>query len=508
MCSHFRNAKAFLALVACTIPLVLAAQAPRESILEGKANLERNLVQKVPEVPRLCDTLGIKGRKVDIGGCSLYVEEEGQGAPLVLINGGPGGTHHGFHPWFHQAADFAHVIYYDQRGCGLSDWEPGSGYTVEQAVGDLEALRQKLGYDRWTVLGWSYGGFLAQLYAIRYPEHTSGIVLVGACPGLARDFGSLEDRFLTKEEQSRYKDVMSALRETRLREHLDDQTYSALLLFNLTLNGDWKRQGFYRPTREEAARTARYEWNHPPGFNQVLNQGMSNYNLAGAFVGFPAPTLILEGRWDLSWGEGKREALLANHPGARMRIFERAAHATFNEEPQAFFQELRQFQTCLPAADPALLAAYQAHVAPWREQINHPVFPIDWGAGASKAIRTRASEAWLKEHPGNQGLLRLGFAYYDGRSFERALDSFRNLEALARNTKDQATEVLALLWEGHLLDLLDRRHEALARYQRVVEIGKVFEFYEGQYGLRFKSLDYAQKRLKEPFTYQPNQDED
>lgn len=488
------------------VVMALAAQSPRESILDRKVHLEQTIIPVVPNVPRLCDTLGIPGRKVDIGGCKLHVEEEGRGTPLLLINGGPGGTHHSFHPWFHQAAEFAHVIYYDQRGCGLSDWEPGPGYTVEQAVGDLEALRKQLHCERWTVLGWSYGGFLAQLYAIRYPEHTAGLVLVGACPGLGQDFGSREGGVFSKEELAHFQDVKNGLVEIQNREHLDERSYVALSIFNMILNGDWKRQSFYRPTPEEAARTARYEWNNPPEFNGALSQSMRRYDLEGAFTGFPAPTLILEGRWDLTWGEQKPQVLLANHPGAAMKVFDRSAHAIFSEETEAFFLALRQFLADLPKeGDPSRMASYQDHVARWREQMAHPVFPIHWGATASKAIRL-APEAWLKEHPGDSGMLRLGFAYYDGKAFGPALECFQKLETLARQKKDSATEVLAVLWEGHMLDLLSRRQDALCCYQRVKDAGKSFRFSNDQYGLRYNSVDYPGIRLQQPFTFHPNQE--
>ena len=54
---------------------------------------------------------------------------------LVLIHGGPGGTHHYFHPWFSRAAGFARIIYYDQRGCGLSEFAPGEEGVLRGAGG-------------------------------------------------------------------------------------------------------------------------------------------------------------------------------------------------------------------------------------------------------------------------------------------------------------------------------------------------------------------------------------
>jgi hypothetical protein len=126
-----------------------------ESILDRVVHIEPELFTEIPEVPRWCDRFGLQSRRIDVGGAELFVEIEGEGTPLVLLNGGPGGTHHYFHPWFGHAAQFSRVIYYDQRGCGLSDREPGEdGYSVDQAADDLEVLRRALGFDKWVVLGY------------------------------------------------------------------------------------------------------------------------------------------------------------------------------------------------------------------------------------------------------------------------------------------------------------------------------------------------------------------
>jgi pimeloyl-ACP methyl ester carboxylesterase len=168
---------------------VVSAQSPqkragRERAMDRIVHIEQGIIRDIPQVPRLCDSMAIQKGKIDIGGCNHYCEQEIEGVPLVLINGGPGGTHHCFHPHFSRDKDFARIIYYDQRGCGLSDYKPEKGYTVNQAVDDLERLRRKLGIDQWVVLGFSYGGLLAQCYATNYPENLKGLVLVGSTTGL------------------------------------------------------------------------------------------------------------------------------------------------------------------------------------------------------------------------------------------------------------------------------------------------------------------------------------
>ncbi len=170
-----------------TVNVCAELQAPnnksRERARDGIVHIEKELVLDIPQVSRLCDQTDIVKRRVNVGDCELYCEIEGNGVPMVLLHGGPGATHHYFHPSFSQAKNFAKIIYYDQRGCGISDYKKGKGYSIEQAVDDLESLRQSLNINKWVVLGWSYGGVLAQSYVAKYPNSVSGLILV--CSGVA-----------------------------------------------------------------------------------------------------------------------------------------------------------------------------------------------------------------------------------------------------------------------------------------------------------------------------------
>jgi pimeloyl-ACP methyl ester carboxylesterase len=181
------------------------------------------------------------------------LRDEGHGTPLVLIHGGPGGTHHCFHPWLSTASQHFQVIYYDQRGCGLSDYKPGGGYSFEQAVDDLEKLRSALNIEKWIILGHSYGGAIAQFYAIKYPQAVTGMILVGAVPMLSNpEIDALNlTPFYSKEETERFGELMSLAITGKLTL---PQFY-----FNKDINGGWKRQSFYKPSRERLAQAALYD---------------------------------------------------------------------------------------------------------------------------------------------------------------------------------------------------------------------------------------------------------
>lgn len=482
-----------------------AAAQHRESVLDSIVHLEDSLFTQVPEVPRLEEGLDLTVRRIDVGGAELYVEEEGSGTPLVLINGGPGGTHHYFHPWFGRARDYARVIYYDQRGTGLSDYEPGpDGYSVEQAVSDLDAIRSALDIDKWVLLGFSYGGFLAQYYTTTYPQHVAGLILVGASPGMWTDLGeSRQYDYITQVEIEKMREIRTRLRELREREGWSREKYVQLIVYNNHINGDWKRQNFYKPTPEEFAHGALYEWVQDANFNSIMNQSQQKVDLTGAFDGNPIPTLLLEGKWDLTWGDAKPAKLSRNHPSARMIVIEGAGHSIYNENPDVFFGALEEFVTGLRPVAAADIDSYQQHLAEWRANwLRSPMYALraaGWGMGGSRQIAAAYTPDWLEEISASTGLLRVGFALYDTEDYDGALAVFARLQEVAEAESDQGGRALALIWQGHMLDLLGRREEAIARYQRVVDMDSDDGMRHDQYGLSYQYSPYAVERLQTPF---------
>jgi len=475
-----------------------------ESILDKAVHIEPALVTSIPETFRWCDRLtGLDKRRINVGDAELYVEVEGKGTPIVLINGGPGGTHHYFHPWFSRLKKSARVVYYDQRGCGLSDFKPGDkGYSVEQAVNDLEAVRKALGFDKWVVLGYSYGGFLAQLYTVLHPESISGLVLLGASTGMRADDGpSRQDDFISEAEKSRMAELPKELNEYVKKNNLPRQKAVELSIYNNFLNGDWKRQNFYRPSPDRLAQGALYEWAHDLNFNGIMNQSEGRWDLTGAFEGNPIPTMILEGRWDLTWSEKKKDTLKGNHPNGRMVIFENAAHGIYDEDPDKFFGVLEEFVENLRRVDETALAAYRTLLDGWvaamKARPDIVIESIRWDFTASRELASKYSPQWLESLTQPRHYLRAGFALYDVERYADALSVFERLEA--KFGGNPPTKAMGLIWQGHMLDLMGKRAEALVRYRKAAEMNLDDTWSHSQYGMKYSLSPYAKERLKTPF---------
>ncbi|HTD22504.1 MAG TPA: proline iminopeptidase-family hydrolase [Terriglobales bacterium] len=115
---------------------------------------------------------------VDAHGVLIYYTTVGRGAPLMIVHGGPGASHDYFLPYLLPLARTNKLIFIDERGSGRSEkLEDTTQYTVENMVEDVEAVRQALGLGKINLLGHSYGGVLAQAYALKYQQNLTHLIL-------------------------------------------------------------------------------------------------------------------------------------------------------------------------------------------------------------------------------------------------------------------------------------------------------------------------------------------
>jgi proline iminopeptidase len=115
---------------------------------------------------------------VDANGVLIYTETLGRGPPLMVLHGGPGASHEYFLPYLLPLARHHTVVFIDERGSGKSEkLQDSSQYSVATMVEDVESVRQALGLGNIDVLGHSYGGVLAQAYALKYQKHISHLIL-------------------------------------------------------------------------------------------------------------------------------------------------------------------------------------------------------------------------------------------------------------------------------------------------------------------------------------------
>lgn len=116
-------------------------------------------------------------------GLDFAVRSAGAGdTVLVVINGGPGQSHHYCESAEVLATSEVRVVTYDQRGTGDTAHPADGDYSLDAYVSDLEALRQDLGVERVHLLGHSFGGLFAIAYLSAHPERVASVQLYASSP--------------------------------------------------------------------------------------------------------------------------------------------------------------------------------------------------------------------------------------------------------------------------------------------------------------------------------------
>ena len=265
---------------------------------------------------------------------SLFVKVVGQGMPLLLMHGGPGLDHSTLSCFLPYADEFT-LIFYDHRCNGRSNGADVTSMTWENLTADADALRQTLGFDKWAVLGHSFGGMVALEYALRYPENLSHLLLLDTC-GDARWVQQNAPEILAKRGYSRT--AVDAARRFFNGQLEPDEVMSTILKFSkayyyhlslLALPHE-VLSGLRMKMQPEALIF---------GYSQLL-PGWSVMERLGEIT---VPTLVLAGRHDFQFPPEHQAFLAAGIPGAQLELIERAGHNAPMERPREVMAAIRRF---------------------------------------------------------------------------------------------------------------------------------------------------------------------
>jgi proline iminopeptidase len=151
---------------------------------------------------------------------------------VLLLNGGPGGTHEcfeSFESFF--PAEGIEFIYYDQLGCGNSDNPKDlTMWDLARFVEEVEQVRIALHLDKdnFYLLGHSWGGILAMQYALKYQQNLKGLIIsnmMSSCP----DYGKYADNVLAKQMSPA---VLAEVRSIEAKKDFGNPRYMELLIPN------------------------------------------------------------------------------------------------------------------------------------------------------------------------------------------------------------------------------------------------------------------------------------
>jgi proline iminopeptidase len=265
---------------------------------------------------------------------ALFVKVMGQGYPLVLMHGGPGLDHTSLLA-LQPLADQFTLIFYDHRCNGRSEGAEVSSMTFENLTADADALRQTLGFDRWAVLGHSFGGNVALEYALRYPQSLSHLILMDT----AGD---------TCWAQHNAPEILAKRGYNAAAVQAARRFFSGQLapseFFPITMK--YARAYYYNSSLWTMARCALHGLDlkaRPEAAIFGYSKLLPGWTVMDRLSEIKVPTLVLAGRDDFLFPPEHQVALAGGIPGAHLEIIERAGHEAPSERPAEIIQAIRDF---------------------------------------------------------------------------------------------------------------------------------------------------------------------
>ena len=287
----------------------------------------------------------------------LFHSTQGQGRPVLVVHGGPGYPLRGPLAGLDPLAGDCKFYFYDQRGCGKSTrpfdrFEASSFYAnmteLERTLGigaqvaDIERIRRILGREKLTLMGHSFGAFLAAMYAAEFPERVEALVLVAPAGVLV----------LPDEGDGLFETIRQRLPADRRAEY--DQFLGEYLDFGSVfarseaeLAGMNRRLGAYFLAGAGGPGEADMPDDNGGWMVQALYFSMGKrHDYRPALKQVQAPALVIHGEGDLAPERVSRmyaECL----PNSRLHVLkgERSAagHFPFSTQPEAFAKVVGEF---------------------------------------------------------------------------------------------------------------------------------------------------------------------
>jgi len=287
---------------------------------------------------------------VDSHGVMIYYDVVGRGEPLMILHGGPGGSHEELLPFLLPLARHNKLVFIDERGSGRSQrLEDLSGYTVDNMVDDVESVRLALGLGKFSILGHSFGGLLAQAYALKYQRNLSSLILVDSFSSvsalnlsLARVKQSLPpetreqiDRFENAGlfghgkpyERNRYPDgylqLVGEIFFPYIYQSHPDADYDPLVHGN---ENDWY--------------ISREMWGEHGEF--VIDGSLKSAEYTDRLPAIKVPTLIMVGDHD-AFDPSLSETMHEKIAGSRLVIIPKSGHRSFEDQNVFFIKQVTEF---------------------------------------------------------------------------------------------------------------------------------------------------------------------
>lgn len=271
----------------------------------------------------------------DIAGMQLAPKGTGfiEKPVLFLLHGGPGGDHLRFKQHTLELQDVAQLVFIDHRGCGRSKKTKAKEYTLENNIEDVEALRRHLGLEKICILGGSYGGIVAQGYAIRYPKNVDKLILSATAPS----YRFIDEAKKTLQEKG-----------TRKQRNLAELLWQGSFKNVKQVNAFFKSLDTLYSVKAKQRRKKKPQhksstvWSH-----EALNMGFGDFLRRFDFIPklhkIRSRTLILAGQDDWICSAHQAKVMAEHIPNATLKIFKKCGHMIAVDAHDNYIKTIKGF---------------------------------------------------------------------------------------------------------------------------------------------------------------------
>jgi len=268
----------------------------------------------------------------------LYWTRQGpaDGERLLILHGGPGAHHDYLLPQMLELARDRECVFYDQRGGGRSRHDSDrETITWESQVRDCEAVVRELALEPLTLVGYSWGGLLAMLYAVQAAHGHAApaprrLVLIDPAPASRPWRGEFEAEFTRRQAGPGVQALRADLAGSGLRERDPDAFRQRM--FELSVAGY-----FAHPERAHALTPFRVTGR----VQQSIWESLGDFDLIPALRDVHCPALVVHGRQDPIPLESS--TAVARALNADLVVLDDCGHVPYVEQPAALFGALRSF---------------------------------------------------------------------------------------------------------------------------------------------------------------------
>ncbi|HFK1763387.1 MULTISPECIES: alpha/beta fold hydrolase [Bacillus] len=292
------------------------------------------------------------GKYMNIRGKKLYVETHGnpKNKPVLYLHGGPGESCYDFS--FHQAErlkDSLYVMMIDQRGvCRSEEITEDEAFGLHDLIEDCEELRKALQIEKWSVIGHSFGGYVALLYASIYPSSIEKIIFEGP----TFDFALTSRALLQKTGKVLKKFGKEKVAEESLAYSSSNASSEELLEAYIRLSNELEenRMEIYN-YKEDVTDESLYsdeEWEvfsnrSKIHFDRLKVEGAVHTSLLQKIKEIENPMLLIVGKYDAVTCEKQIDTFNKDAQNGDYIVFEESGHTPHYEEADRFAEIVIQF---------------------------------------------------------------------------------------------------------------------------------------------------------------------